>query len=96
LIPLCNVLVLLTVLGAGSHQRDAATAAKRTAIVVGRERVKVKAGHETTIKITLNATGKRLLAKRHTPKVSITITQQQGRTLHKTVVFKAPHAAHKR
>jgi uncharacterized repeat protein (TIGR01451 family) len=93
----CQAVVELSIaFGGGTRAASAAkTKPKARTIVVGRESFKVKQGHKKILKINLNATGRRLLAKRHTLKVAVTITQKHAKTLHKTVVFKAPHAAHK-
>jgi hypothetical protein len=54
----------------------------------------LNAGQSKTVKVSLNRVGKRLLASRHTLKVTLTVTQiltsRTSRMLSQTVTFKAP------
>jgi hypothetical protein len=58
-------------------------------VVVGREKVTIKAGHKKLVRLTLNRTGQRLLAKHHKLKVTLEVKQAGHKTVKKTVVFKA-------
>ena len=48
---------------------------KKKLVVVGTASVTLTAGHTKTVRITLNSTGKRLLAKRHSLKVTLRVAQ---------------------
>ncbi len=65
-------------------------------VVLGTATVTVAAGKRKSVKVTLNAAGKKLLAKRHTVKTKLTITRRTGgrtRTVSaKAVTFKAAKA----
>jgi hypothetical protein len=70
-------------------------------VVVGSASVTLKAGETRTVRIALNGTGKRLLQKRHTLKVTLRITQTlaggQLRAIStQTLNFKAAKPHHKR
>jgi hypothetical protein len=87
------------------HKIIAVTARKKpktrkVVVTVGSARgITLVAGQSKVVKISLNRTGKRLLASRHTLKVTLHVTQVLGggrsRTLSQTVTFKAPkHKKH--
>jgi hypothetical protein len=68
---------------------------KKRTVVVGSASVTLKAGETRTVRITLNRTGKALLAKRHKLPVRLRVTQTllNGRAsvvLTQTLTFKAP------
>jgi hypothetical protein len=68
---------------------------RKVVVTVGSARtITLTAGQSKVVKISLNRTGKRLLARRHTLKVTLHVTQTLGggraRTLSQTVTFKAP------
>jgi hypothetical protein len=56
---------------------------------VGKAKVKIPAGHQKNVRITLNRTGRRLLAKEHTLKVKLTVTQNGHIVRTKTITFRA-------
>jgi hypothetical protein len=98
--PDCVVLFILTILGGGAAPaHDAADSARsqpiahdakqRRTVVVGSRRVKIPAGHRETIRITLNRTGRRLLAKHHKLKVKLTITEGRHTVSSRAITFKA-------
>jgi hypothetical protein len=69
-------------------------------VVVGSASVTLKAGESKTVRIALNRTGKRLLARRHKLKVKLRITQilASGQTKaisSQTLTFKAPKRRHR-
>ena len=87
------------------HKIIAVTARKKpktrkVVVTVGSARgITLTAGQSKVVKISLNRRGKRLLASRHTLKVTLDVTQILGggrsRTLSQTVTFKAPkHKKH--
>jgi len=87
------------------HKLIAVTARKRpktrkVVVTVGTARaVTLLAGQSRTVKISLNGTGRRLLASHRTLKVTLDVTQILGggrsRTVSQTVTFKAPkHKKH--
>jgi hypothetical protein len=55
--------------------------------------ITLSAGHSKTVKVSLNGLGKRLLASRHTLRVTLDVTQvlsaRRSQTLSQTVTFKA-------
>lgn len=70
---------------------------KRRTVAVGSARATIRAGRSKTLKISLNPTGKRLLAKNHKLKVKLVITQHGRKVLSTTITFKAkPAHKHKR
>ena len=92
----CELTILLTALGATpGHAVDAVTAAtahpgKHPAkvVVLGTEKVRIRRGHSKTVRITLNRTGRRLLAKHHRLKVKIVITEGRHTLRTRTITFK--------
>ncbi len=58
-------------------------------IVLGRAKATIPAGTSKTVTISLNRTGRRLLAKRHTLKLRLVITVSGRATAGPTVVFRA-------
>ena len=82
------------------HKIIAVTARKKpktrkVVVTVGLGRgLTLVAGQSKVVKISLNGRGNRLLASRHTLKVTLDVTQILGggrsRTLSQTVTFKAP------
>jgi parallel beta-helix repeat protein len=99
LVGLCQLEIILEVLGAsGGKSSTGATAARShhtgphlKVVVVGREKVTLKAGKRKLVRVSLNATGRRLLAQHHRLSVKLTITQKgRARKLpSRTIVFKA-------
>jgi hypothetical protein len=65
-------------------------------VVLGSAKVRLAAGKSTTVKLTLNAAGKKLLAKHHTLKTKLAVTTKNGtktQTLKTaTLTFKATEA----
>ena len=57
-------------------------------LVVGKTNVKIPAGQTKHVRITLNRAGRRLLAKKHTLKVKLTITENGHTLFTRTIVFK--------
>ncbi len=57
--------------------------------VLGRAKATIRAGTSKTVTISLNRTGRRLLAKRHTLKLRLVITVSGRATAGPTVVFRA-------
>jgi hypothetical protein len=101
---LCQLEIILEVLGAsGGKSSTGATAARShhtgphlKVVVVGREKVTLKAGKRELVHVSLNTTGRRLLAQHHRLSVKLTITQKGHKKLaSRTIVFKAG-TAHKR
>jgi hypothetical protein len=66
---------------------------KRRTVVIGSTKAKILAGRSKTLKISLNGTGKRLLVKDHTLKVTLVLSQPHQKTLKRTITFKVrpPH-----
>ena len=64
-------------------------------IVLGRAKATIPAGTSKTVTISLNRTGRRLLAKRHTLKLRLVITVSGRATTGPTVVFKAKSPKHR-
>jgi parallel beta-helix repeat protein len=105
LVGLCQLEIILEVLGAsGGKSSTGATAARShhtgphsKVVVVGREKVTLKAGKHELVHVSLNTTGRRLLAQHHRLSVKLTITQsgRKKQLPSRTIVFKAG-AAHKR
>ncbi len=95
--PSCQLVLLLIAVGLNPGlTTDGATAATAHSgkhhakpVVVGTEKVTIRAGHRKTVRITLNRTGRRLLARHHTLKVLLTITQRGHTVLSRTITFKA-------
>ena len=58
-------------------------------VVVGTAKVEIRAGHSKEVRITLNRTGRRLLAKNHKLKVNLTVTQSGHTVRRRTITFKA-------
>ena len=58
-------------------------------VVVGKAKVEIRAGHSKKVRITLNTTGRKLLAKNHKLKVRLTITQNGHTVRSRTITFKA-------
>ena len=56
---------------------------------MGSKKVTIRAGHHTTVRITLNQTGRRLLAKYGKLKVKLTITQKGHKASSRMITFKA-------
>jgi hypothetical protein len=95
----CKVSLKLTVTETLRGHKLVAVSARRTkvihkTVVVGRASATIKAGRTTTVRISLNRTGRRLLAARHTLRAKLTVTQTvAGRTrtiATQKVTFKAP------
>jgi uncharacterized repeat protein (TIGR01451 family) len=90
----CNVFVsleLLAALGARAgqeHPTMSTSAAYSSKLVLGSLRVKIKAGHKAKVRIKLNRTGRRLLAKKHRLKVVMTISQTGHKPLVRTIIFR--------
>jgi hypothetical protein len=63
----------------GRHRREQTKPVKHN-VVVGTKTVKLAAGHREKVKITLNATGRRLLKRSHKLTVKLTI-KLNGRLL---------------
>jgi uncharacterized repeat protein (TIGR01451 family) len=97
LIPVCELFFVLSALGSSPGAApDIVTAANargnthhRKVIVVGRAKAKIQAGRKKTVEVKLNRTGRRLLAKHHTLKVKLTITQDGHLVRSRTITFKA-------
>lgn len=96
----CFLLFLLAALGAGQpttgHAPDVGMAATchrtkrhRCPLVVGKTNATIPAGHTKHVRITLNRAGRRLLAKKHTLKVRLTITEKGHTLFTRTIVFKS-------
>ncbi len=96
-IELCELLVLLTgEEGANAQTSSVATAAKShrakpraKTVVLGSEKVTIQAGKSKNVRITLNRTGRRLLAQKHRLTVKLTVTDNGRTVTTKTIVFKA-------
>jgi hypothetical protein len=74
---------------------------RKVVVTVGSARtIILTAGQSKVVKISLNGTGNRLLASRHTLKVTLGVTQVLGggrsKTVSQTVTFKAPKKRHHR
>ena len=72
---------------------------RKVVVTVGSARtITLTAGQSKVVKISLNGTGKRLLASHHTLKVTLHVTQVLGggrsKTVSQTVTFKAPKKRH--
>jgi hypothetical protein len=68
---------------------------RKVVVTVGSApRLTLTAGQSKVVKVSLNGLGKRLLASRHTLKVTLHVTQilssRTSRTFSQTVTFKAP------
>ena len=92
----CVLVFLLTGAPPGSDTGSPAASAKGKTVVVGSKKVTVKRGKKVKVKIKLNAKGRKLLAKQKKLKVKMTITQKHGKTITKTINFKARPKKHKR
>jgi hypothetical protein len=57
-------------------------------VIVGKLKAKLHVGKRKTVHITLNRTGRRLLAKHHTLKVKLTVSQNGKTVRTKTITFK--------
>jgi hypothetical protein len=68
--------------------------AKRRTVIVGRAATNLSAGHRTTLKVSLNKTGKRLLRKYRKLKARLLVIEAGKTVARRTVTFKA-HTAHK-
>jgi hypothetical protein len=87
----CQLLFLLTAqsANAGNTQRAASSAAHHAKpVIVGKLKAKLHVGKRKTVHITLNRTGRRLLAKHHTLKVKLTVSQNGKKVRTKTITFK--------
>lgn len=97
----CLLLLLLAALGGGQpttvHAPDLAIATSchptnhhhcPKVTVVGNMKVKIPAGHTKKVRIMLNRAGRQLLAKQHTLKVKLTITENGHTLFTRTIVFK--------
>ncbi len=75
----CKVTVKLTVTETFKGRKLISVTSRRRVkkklVVVGTASVTLTAGHTKTVRITLNSTGKRLLAKRHSLKVTLRVAQ---------------------
>jgi hypothetical protein len=60
---------------------------KKTITIISKT-VTIPAGKTRTIKLTLNAAGKRLLAKHHPLKAKLTVTQARKTVSRKTITLK--------
>ncbi len=83
----------LTVLETLKHGKVTAVAAgakltKRT-VTVGSALAVIRAGHSAKLKLSLNATGRALLAKHSPLRVKFTVTQSGRKVKSATVTFKA-------
>ena len=78
-----------TLIRAGAHKRKKASHGAPT---LGTAKATIPAGTSRTITIPLNRAGRRLLAKRHTLKVQLTIIVSGRTVAHRTLVFTAKHA----
>lgn len=101
----CSVTVSLSVtetLSGGKVTAVAASASKKKprhrkkTVTVGQETIKLAAGTHETVKVSLNRTGKQLLAKHPTLKVKLLVSES-GKTLKTTTItFKAKKPKHKK
>ncbi len=82
-----------TLILAAGHKRRKAS---RRTPALGTAKITIPAGTSKTITIPLNRTGRRLLAKRHTLKVQLTITESGRTVADRTLTFraKAPKKRH--
>lgn len=62
---------------------------KRKLVTVGRVTVTIAAGHAKTVKMSLNATGRKLLTKEHTLPLKLTVAQGKLTVTTKTLTVKA-------
>jgi hypothetical protein len=94
----CVLTLLLTALGTGTNQSaDIATVARAQptrAVVVGKETVTIKPRKRKQVHLTLNRTGRKLLAKNHKLKVTARITERGHRTRTLKIKFKAHRPKH--
>jgi hypothetical protein len=83
-------LSVLETLKGGKLTAVTASAKKTTkkTVTVGTVTVTIAAGHTETIKVNLNGTGKKLLAKRKPLKAKLTITQAGKTITGTTITFK--------
>jgi hypothetical protein len=65
-------------------------------VVVGRSTVTLTARETKTVRLALNATGKRLLAKAHSLKTRLVVAESGKTVSASTLTFKAKHSKHKR
>ena len=61
---------------------------KKKVVVIGSTTVTLAAGQRKTAAVSLNGTGKKLLANRHTLRVKLTITERGKIVATQTVTFK--------
>ncbi len=89
-IAVCELLFVLTAQSGNSGAQHAANSAAHHAkpVVVGKLKAKLRVGKRKTVRISLNRTGRRLLAKKHTLKVKLTVSQNGKTVRTKTVTFK--------
>jgi hypothetical protein len=71
-----NVTLYVTEVGAGAASTKKGRKPKTKQVVVGVKSVTLDAGQHETVKITLNATGRRLLAVRHRLAVSLRVSER--------------------
>ncbi len=88
----CSFEITLLVLFSGGHIASAGdySALHHAKVIdVGRAKVSIPAGHTKKVRVKLNSTGRRLLAKYHKLKVKVEI-RQGGHTVRTlTITFKA-------
>jgi hypothetical protein len=102
----CKLALTLTVTETlRGHKVIAVTARKQPkthkhVAVVGRTLVTLTAGHSRSVRLTLNSAGRKLLAKHHTLRVTLHVTEtlangHSATVATRTLVFRAPHRHHK-
>jgi hypothetical protein len=59
-------------------------------LALGTASATLKPGTQKQVSVSLNATGKKLLASRHTLKVGLSVTRKGASTITRKVTFKVP------
>jgi hypothetical protein len=88
----CTITVTLSVLETLHHGKVTALAASakttKKTVVVGSETVTIAAGKSRTVRISLNGSGKRLLAKHNPLKAKLAVTASGKKVSSSTITFK--------
>ncbi|HEX3691599.1 MAG TPA: hypothetical protein VHV28_18005 [Solirubrobacteraceae bacterium] len=97
----CKVSLKLTVIETHRGHKLIAVSARKAklthkTVVLGTASATIKAGRKATVHISLNGTGRHLLAARHTVTAKLAVVQSRRTILRQKVTFKAPkhHVKH--
>ena len=101
----CKLTLTLTVTETLRGHKVIAVSARKQAkthkhiVVVGRTHVTLTAGHSGSVRLALDSAGRKLLAKQHTLRVTLHVTEtlsngHSATVATRTLVFRAPHHHH--